>query len=443
LVDALIIPSLLKVENIDNMKKSITLILLFIQMTFIMGQAPKYVLLEHFTNTNCGICGSVNPAFFQNIDINSNAKVHHLSIHSSIPYVSCVFYQANKAEQDARATFYGIPGTPRVSVNGTNGTSASNISSTTIDNNFCSNCSPLEVKVSETSGTNRSVSIQLKSVGAPPSGSHRVYVALVEKKVNYDAPNSEKLHYNVFRRFLTAQSGDAVTLPTQGNSENLNFNYTVDATWEAAETYAVVWVQTDGTNAVVNSGTRFDVSSLPVELVQWTGKKEKEKNVLNWITASESESSHFEIERSNDSQKFETIGQVKAAGQSSQKQFYTFTDANPLSVSYYRLKQVDLDNKVEYSSVITLKNQKNTFKINNLYPSVAQDKLTIDLTTPNTKSLKLSIIDVLGRTIWTKQKLDFEGDFIETIDVDKLNSGLYLLHIQNQESVLNQQFIKR
>jgi Outer membrane protein Omp28/Secretion system C-terminal sorting domain len=425
------------------MKKLITLVLLFIQMTIVMGQAPKYVLLEHFTNTNCGICGGVNPTFYQNIAINTNAKVHHLSIHSSVPYTACVFYQANKAEQDARATYYNIPGTPRVSINGTNTTSASNISSTTIDNNFCTNCSPLEVKVTETSGMNRTASVQLKSIGTPPSGTHRVYVALVEKIVNYDAPNSEKVHHNVFRRFLTASNGDAVALPTQGNSVNLDFNYTVAAAWAAAEVYAIVWVQTDGTNAVINSGTRFDVSSLPVELVQWSGKSEQQKNVLNWATASESNSSHFEIERSNNSQKFVSIGQVKAAGQSSQKQLYSFNDANPLPLAYYRLKQVDLDQKVEYSSVITLKKQNGVFKINNLYPSVVKDKLTLDVTTPKSKTLELSIVDVLGRSIWSKQMLDFEGDLIETIDVEKLNSGIYFLHIQNQESVLNQQFIKQ
>jgi hypothetical protein len=425
------------------MKKLITLVLLFIQMTFVMGQAPKYVLLEHFTNTNCGVCGSVNPTFYQNIDINATTKVHHLSIHSSIPYVSCVFYQANKTDQDNRATFYNLIGTPRVSINGANPTGASNISSTTIDNNFCSNCSPLEVKVTETSGTNRTASVHLKSVGTPPSGTHRVYVALVEKIVNYNAPNSESVHHNVFRRFLTASNGNAVTLPIQGNSVNLDFNYIVDAAWTAAEVYAIVWVQTDGTNAVINSGTRFDVSSLPVELVEWTGKSEKQNNVLNWATASESNSSHFEIERSDDSQKFTPIGQVKAAGQSSQKQFYTFIDANPLPLSYYRLKQVDLDQKVEYSSVITLKKQNGVFKINNLYPSVVKDKLTLEVTTPKSKSLELSIVDVLGRSIWSKQILNFEGDLIETIDVEKLNSGMYFLHIQNQESVLNQQFIKQ
>jgi Outer membrane protein Omp28/Secretion system C-terminal sorting domain len=424
------------------MKNIMTLVFLLAHTAIIFAQAPKYVLLEHFTNTNCGVCGGVNPTFYQNIDINANTKVHHLSIHSSIPYTACVFYQANRTEQDARATFYNLIGTPRVSINGVNPTSASNISSTTIDNNFCDNCSPLEVKVSETNGTNRTASVQLKSVGAPPSGTHRVYVALVEKIVNYNAPNSEKVHHNVFRRFLTASNGDAVALPTQGNSVNLNFNYTVDATWAESEVYAVVWVQTDATNAVVNSGTRFDVAALPVELVEWKGKNEQQSNVLNWVTATEINSSHFDIERSDESQNFVSIGQVKAAGQSSVKQFYSFRDVQPLPLSYYRLKQVDIDKKVTFSSIVTLNKPKNAFKINNLYPSLVNDKLTLEVSTPNAKPLELSIIDIFGRTMWSKKVIDKEGDFMETIGVETLVSGLYFLHIQNESAVLNKQFIK-
>ncbi len=242
------------------MKKLITLSILIVQTIILNGQVPKYALMEHFTNTLCGVCGSANPAFYQNININANAKIHHISIHSSIPYPNCVFYQANKTEQDKRASFYSLPGTPRVSINGASTLNTSTISSTTIDNNYCSTCSPLEVKVTETSGTNRTAAIQLKSVGSIPSETYRVYVALVEKTVNYNAPNSETVHHNVFRRFLTSSNGDAVTLAAQGNSVNLNYPYTVDAAWVASEVYVVVWVQSVTNNAVLNSGTRFDVA---------------------------------------------------------------------------------------------------------------------------------------------------------------------------------------
>ena len=78
----------------------------------------KYVLLEHFTNSKCSVCASKNPAFFTLIDQYPN-DVHHVSIHPSTPYSTCVFYQSNTTENEARADFYNIPGTPRVAVNGT------------------------------------------------------------------------------------------------------------------------------------------------------------------------------------------------------------------------------------------------------------------------------------------------------------------------------------
>jgi Outer membrane protein Omp28/Secretion system C-terminal sorting domain len=424
------------------MKKLTTLSIIIFQTIILNGQVPKYVLMEHFTNTLCGVCGSVNPTFYQNIDINANTKTHHMSIHSSVPYSNCIFYKANQAEQDTRASFYNIFGTPRVSINGTTPTSASNISSTTIDNSYCTDCSPLEVKVTETSGTNRTATVELKSVGTPPSGTYRIYVALVEKIVNYNAPNSETVHHNVFRRFLTSFNGDAVALASQGNSVNLNYPYTVNAAWTPSEVYVVAWVQSEINNVVLNSGTKFDLSSLPVELVEWAGKIEKQVNVLNWATATESNSSHFDIERADDSQKFITIGRIKAAGESAQKQVYTFTDLSPLPLSYYRLKQVDLDNQTIFSSIISLKRQKENFKINNLYPSITKDKLTIEVTIPEIKTIDLSIINILGYKVWSKTLNNVVGNLIEPIDVETLNSGIYFLHIQNEETVLTRRFIK-
>jgi hypothetical protein len=136
------------------------------------------------------------------------------------------------------------------------------------------------------------------------------------------------------------------------------------------------------------------------------------------------------------------IGQVKWAGQSTEKQFYSFRDINPLPLSYYRLKQVDLDNKITFSSIITLKKQKSVFKINKLHPSVINDKLTCEITTPKSNFLELSILDVVGRTIWSKKILNIERSLVETIGLASINTDNYFLHFQNEKSVLDQQFIK-
>jgi hypothetical protein len=120
------------------MKKSSVLIFFsFLCTTLSWAQAPKYVLFEHFTNTRCGTCGATNPTFYQNVSINTNTKLHHISMHSSIPYNNCVFYQANPTPQDERANYFNIPGTPRVVINGTTVVGAGSVTAAMIDNTWC------------------------------------------------------------------------------------------------------------------------------------------------------------------------------------------------------------------------------------------------------------------------------------------------------------------
>jgi len=93
-----------------------------------------------------------------------------------------------------------------------------------------------------------------------------------------------------------------------------------------------------------------NTGTLPVKLANFTAKKVDKTVQLNWQTATESNSSHFEIERSKAGDTFIKIGEVNAAGNSHQLLNYQFTDNDPGSgVNIYLLKQVDIDNKFEYS----------------------------------------------------------------------------------------------
>jgi hypothetical protein len=82
---------------------------------------------------------------------------------------------------------------------------------------------------------------------------------------------------------------------------------------------------------------------------------------LNWSTASEQNSSHFEIERSTNGIEFTQIGHVTAAGNSQSVSNYEYVDAQPLNgVSYYRLRQVDQNGVYSFSRVLQLKYQTTT-----------------------------------------------------------------------------------
>jgi hypothetical protein len=247
------------------MKKMFTLglCLVAIPLSIFAQNVKKYVLMEHFTNTNCGTCGNVNPAFFNVIKVETNKDVHHMAIHPSIPYSDCALYQANTAPQDKRSTFYNIPGTPQVSVNGASVKSVSNISATTLTTET-GKTSPISIKVTETNGVaGTTASITVKAANDIPTAEYRLFVAVVEKKVNYKGRNTETVHYNVFRKFLTASNGDGdvFEMPAKGTEKTVNFNYTPQSPWAADQVYVLAFVQNITTKEVLNSGTKFDVTS--------------------------------------------------------------------------------------------------------------------------------------------------------------------------------------
>ena len=416
------------------MKKNVLVLLLLVLAALnVSAQAPKYVLFEHFTNTRCGVCGGTNPTFYQNIAINTNPKLHHIAIHPSIPYPACVLYQANTAPQDARASFYGLPGTPRVAINGANTVSAGSVTATNVDNAYCATCSPVEVRVTETTNANatRTATIKVRSVGTPPSGSFKLYAAVVEKNLYYNAPNSETVHHNVFRQFLTASSGDAVTLATQGNETTATLNYSVNAAWVASEIYVLAWLQNETTREVVNSGTKFDAAVIPIELGQWSGQSVGADNRLTWTTLTEIKTDYFDIERGDDGKNFASIGHQKAAGDSKSLRSYSFLDKNVAqgTPQYYRLKTVDLDGSTSFSGIISIdKTDKNDTPFQ-VFPNPAKGILHYKIGENNTKTAELTLIDILGRVVLTQKLGNTEGAF----SVGHLASGTYIVRVETAE----------
>ncbi|MDX2063511.1 MAG: hypothetical protein SFY70_10660, partial [Bacteroidia bacterium] len=96
--------------------------------------------------------------------------------------------------------------------------------------------------------------------------------------------------------------------------------------------------------------------SLPVELLAFTGTREGQEARLRWTTASEINNDRFEVQRSLDGLRFETIGFVSGSGTTDAITNYSFTDFETPAEDrlYYRLRQVDFDGKFSYSPIIEL-----------------------------------------------------------------------------------------
>jgi hypothetical protein len=106
--------------------------------------------------------------------------------------------------------------------------------------------------------------------------------------------------------------------------------------------------------------TQAVCATLPVSGFSLSVQRNGEIVQLNWQTATETNTSHFEIERSANGQSWEILGQVRAAGTSQQQRQYRFVDQDPLQGnSLYRLRKVDIDGRYTYSLTerVTMKQQ--------------------------------------------------------------------------------------
>lgn len=230
---------------------------LMILGTDAQAQAKRFIFLEHFTNSRCGICASSNPGFYSLLE-NYKGQYHHISIHPSIPYSSCLLYQSNKEDNTARSSFYSILGTPTVVINGLNKKSAGSISASTL-NAELNKTSPIQILVKESGGSTRVADIEIKTVGVKPGGNYRLFVAFAERVLNYASPNGETVHYDVMRDFMSAVEGEDIQLADNGASIKKSYTMTVQPSWMENQMYAIAWVQDMNSKEVLNSGTKFDI----------------------------------------------------------------------------------------------------------------------------------------------------------------------------------------
>lgn len=99
--------------------------------------------------------------------------------------------------------------------------------------------------------------------------------------------------------------------------------------------------------------------SLPIELTEFTASPVTRGVDVKWTCASETNTSHFIIERTTFPIDWIAVNQQPAAGNSSHTTHYSYIDATaPLDITYYQLTQVDLDGKQKTYSPISVDNRR-------------------------------------------------------------------------------------
>ena len=155
------------------------------------------------------------------------------------------------------------------------------------------------------------------------------------------------------------------------------------------------------------------------------------KVALTWETASEKDVINFNVERSDDGKVFTKIGAAIPANNKVSKSSYTAYDDKPLNgVSYYRIRQTDVDGKTTVTKIesVTLNSKKAVGKFT-FYPKPIQKGTPLSILTDVQGVYDFKVIDMTGKVMYN-QKL--QGNNIELKGLS-LAAGTYLYEILSGE----------
>ncbi len=150
------------------------------------------------------------------------------------------------------------------------------------------------------------------------------------------------------------------------------------------------------------SNVNFTISQpIPVELTLFTAVRLETGILLNWETATETNNSGFEVERSRDFEIFTSIGFVPGKGTTTQKSIYNFID-NDIQIGnyYYRLKQVDFDGTSKYYNVVLVDaGLPKDFAVMQNYPNPFNPSTSIKFQLPVDSKVRVEVFNLLGEKI--------------------------------------------
>ena len=189
--------------------------------------------------------------------------------------------------------------------------------------------------------------------------------------------------------------------------------------------YYIEVVIDDFSNFFIMSG----VGILPVTLQSFTVKAVDHTALLQWVTASERSNDHFVVERSSDGRTFVKIGRVEGNGSTDVTQHYQFVDAAPLKGSnYYRLAQVDLDGRMEYTPVRLLSFAEQAEKMV-LSPNPVKSVLHILLPQAASGQDLLELYNLAGLRVQVQTVA--AGTLQMDVEVSNLSPGVYVVRYGN------------
>jgi hypothetical protein len=211
--------------------------------------------------------------------------------------------------------------------------------------------------------------------------------------------------------------------------------------WLPAGTQVFVALDGNSGSNCSYSITAFNATVLPIKLKYFTGWKRPDANRLTWMTTSEKDFSHFEIEKSTDGVNFISIGTVNGKGGRDKETAYSFDDNQMKAVQFYRLKYVDANRTYSYSNLVRM-TRTDAANTKVLFNNRVTNQLALRIIDMETNNLSVKIIDNSGREIKSQNIRIVPGENSFNMNTGSIPNGFYYLLLNGENYKRTFSFVK-
>jgi len=283
------------------------------------------------------------------------------------------------------------------------------------------------------SGLDYNLVVRLNKLAAiPPTWNNLVvHFTVTESDIPFSWQGQTEVDY-AERLMVPNELGTPVDL-INNTSIDIPLSFSLNASWVTENCQIAAFIQNLDTKEIFQGDKVWvtELEPLPVELTSFTATTTAEGVLLSWTTATETNNSGFEIERSTDGIEFYTVAFVQGAGTTTESREYIYTDNVEYKCGesfYYRLKQVDLDGSVQYSDIIEVEfNVPKDFVLHQNYPNPFNPSTTIKYAVPRTSLVNIKVYDMTGQEVASLvNEMKETGTYEVNFDAHNLASGVYI-----------------
>jgi hypothetical protein len=187
----------------------------------------------------------------------------------------------------------------------------------------------------------------------------------------------------------------------------------------------------------ITLGTVAEV--LPMVWIDVHAQRRNRVIEISWQTGDEVNCADYQVEKSSNGINWAQIGDAIKANNTTGPNYYSLHDSHlPTAISFYRIRQNDLDGRHTYSNIVSVKNDRQGHLW--VYPVPTSDRLTI-VVGGNQQLQSLRIYTAAGNLVAFAQP---QHTASHTMNVTHLAAGVYSVMVGLRDgTVVTQRFIKR